>query len=168
MGNCMPFLKRCRSAIFGKAEKVEVIVVIGENRLSLIAEAHEELNVARRTQHGAGVKFMCIDGCSFNLTDQGFPDAMALMGGKHREQPNDTDAGHRPEAHGTDDCSLIACDENVFLPRIFFQALESFGCPATDGVDTDIFAEGGLLHREDRWKICFSRWSNVHHGIAFG
>ncbi len=132
-----------------------MIVVIGENRFSLIAQASEELNVARRMQHGAGIKFMCIGGRSLNFMEQRFPNTMALMGGNHREQSNDADAGHCPEAHRTDDCILIVRDENVFLPRIFFQALEGFGCPATDGVDTDIFAESGSLHLEDRREIRF-------------
>lgn len=37
-----------------------MVVMIGENRFGRVAEAHEELNVSRRTQHGAGIKLMGI------------------------------------------------------------------------------------------------------------
>ncbi len=145
-----------------------MVVVIGENRFGLVPEVQKELNVARRAQHRTGVKFMRISGGTFDFIDQGFSRAPALMGGMYREQPNDADAGHGPEAHRTDDRSFIFSDQNVLLPRIFFQAVESLRCPATDGVDRGIFAEGGLLHLEDCGKICFGRWSNVHHGVASG
>lgn len=166
MGDRLPCLTRYRSAIFGKAEQIEVIVVVGENGFSLVPEVQKELNVARRAQHRTGVKFMCIRGRAFDFIDQGFPHTPALMGGMYREQPNDADAGHGPEAHGTDDRSFIFSDQNVLLLRIFFQALESLRCPAADGVDRGILAEGGLLYLEDRREIGVGRWSNVYHGVA--
>ena len=130
-----------------------MVVMIGKNRFGPVAELHEELNVSRRTQHGAGIKLVGIGGRTFNLVDQGFPHSLTLMSGTHGEQSDHADAGHRPEAHGTDDYSSFFRDENMFLPRVLFQALESLRGPAADFIDAGIFTERGLLHVEESRKI---------------
>ena len=127
--------------------------MIRKNRFGSVAELHEELNVSRRTQHGAGIKFMGIGGYTFNLADQGFPHSLTLMSGTHGEQSDHADAGHRPEAHGTDDRSSFFRHENMFFPRVLFQTLESFRGPAADLVDAGIFTECDLLHVEKSRKI---------------
>lgn len=145
-----------------------MIVVIGQDGLDLVPQVEKELNIASCSQHRAGIELMGIGHDQLDLAYQGFADSLVLVAGIYREQADDAHTGHGPEAHGTDDRSFIFSDQNVLLPRIFFQALEGLGCPAADGVDRGIFAEGGLLHLENCGKICFGRWSNVHHGVASG
>lgn len=142
-----------------------MIVVIGKNRLGPITEVHEELNISGGTQHGAGIKLVGIDRRTFNLEEQSFSHTMALMSGTHGEQSDHADAGHRPKAHGTDDRSSFFRHENMFLPRVLFQTLESFRGPAADLVDAVIFAEREVLHLKKSRKIDLRRWSNVSHGV---
>src|SRR5512139_110529 len=145
-----------------------MVVMIGKNRFGSVAEVHEEPNVSRRTQHGAGIKLVGIGGRTFNLADQGFPHSLMLMSGDHGQQSDHADAGHRPEAHGTDDRSPLLRHENMFLPRILSQALESFRSPAADLVDACIFAERSLLHMEESRKIRLGGWSNMNHNADPG
>jgi hypothetical protein len=63
-----PFSASCL-AIFGEADKIQVVVVIGENRFRLVAEAHEKVDVPGGAQHGAGKEFMGIDGNSFDFAN---------------------------------------------------------------------------------------------------
>ena len=142
-----------------------MVVMIGKNRFGFVAEIHEELNVSRRAQHGTGIKLVRIGGRAFNLADQGLPHSVTLMSGAYGEQSNHADAGHGPEAHGTDDRVSFFRHENMFLSRILFQALKSFRGPATDLVDAGILTERELLHLKEDWKISLRRWSNVSHGV---
>ena len=103
-----------------------------------------------------------------DLAYQGFADTLVLVAGVHREQADDAHAGHRPEPYGADDDSVFDCHEDLFLPSVRFEALKGFRRPAAHGMDRSIFAEGGLLHLEDRRKVRFGCWSNVQHGVAFG
>lgn len=130
-----------------------MVVMIGKNRFGLVAEVHEELNISGGTQHGAGVKFVGIGRCSFDFADQGFSHSLTLMSGAHGKQSDHADAGHRPEAHGADDCFSLLRHKNMFLPRVFFQALEGFRRPAADFVEAGIFTERGLLYLEENRKI---------------
>ena len=145
-----------------------MVVVIGENRLSFVAETHEELNVPRRPQHRAGVELMGIGHDPLDLVHQGFADSLVLVAGVHREQSDDADARYRPEAHGPDDYAVFFRDDNMFLSCIRLEALKRFRRPAADVVEAGILTERSLLHVEDRREICFGRWSNVHHPVASG
>lgn len=140
-----------------------MVVMIGENRFGTVAEVQEELNVSRRTQHGAGIQLMGIGGRSLNLTDQSLSHSSALMSGAHGKQSDHADAGYCPEAYGTDDRSSFFGHENMFLLRIFLQALERFCGPAAGCIDAGIFTERRPLNVEERRKICFGSWSNVNH-----
>jgi hypothetical protein len=46
------------SAVLGETDKIQVIVMIRENRFRLVAEAHEQVNVSGSPQHGAGIELM--------------------------------------------------------------------------------------------------------------
>ena len=140
-----------------------MIVMIGKNRFGLVPEVEEELNISGCTQHGAGVKFVGIGRGSFDFVDEGLPHSLTLMSGADRKQSDDTDAGHRPETHGTGERSSFFRHENMFFPGILFQALEGFCHPAADFVEAGIFTERGLLHLEESRKIRFGGWSNVNH-----
>jgi len=140
-----------------------MVVMIGENRFGFVAEIHEELNVSRRAQHGAGIKLVGIGGRTFDLADQGLPHSLTLMSGAYGEQSNHADAGYRPEAHGTDDRVSFFRHENMFFPRVLFQTFEGFRCPPTYFIDAGIFPECSLLHLEERRKINLSRCSNMNH-----
>ncbi len=142
--------------------------MIGENRLSFVAETHEELNVPRRPQHRAGVELMGIGYDLLDLVHQGFADPLVLVAGVHREQTDNADARYRPEAHGTDECAFFFRDDNMFLSCVCLEALKCFRCPAADLIEAGILTERSLLHLEDHRKICFSCGSNVHHGMASG
>ena len=142
--------------------------MVRKNCFGLVAQAQEELDVPWCAEHGAGVQLVGIGRRLFDFVDEGFPHSLPLMGGHHGQQPDHTHAGHRPEAHGTDDHGSIFRYKNMFLSRVTLQALERFRRPAAHGVDRGIFAERGLLHMEDRREICFGCWSNVHYGLASG
>ena len=103
-----------------------------------------------------------------DLAYQGFADSLVLVAGIHGEQADDAHAGHRPEPYGADDSLVFYCHEDMFLPGVCLKALKGFRRPAAHGVDRGIFAEGGLLHLEDRREIYCGRWSNVYHGLASG
>lgn len=141
-----------------------MVVVIGKNRFGLIAQVHEELNVSCRTQHRARVKFVCIGRRSLDFADEGLSHTLTLMRRIHREQSDHADAGHSPETNGTDD-PFFFCHENMFLPCIFLETLESFCGPAADCVDANIFTERDLLHLEERREVRFGGWSNVNHSV---
>ncbi len=143
-----------------------MVVMIGKNRFGFVAEIHEELNVSRRAQHGTGIKLVRIGGRAFNLADQGLPHSVTLMSGAYGEQSNHADAGHGPEAHGTDDRFSFFRHENMFFPRVFFQTFKGFRCPPTYVIDAGIFPECSLLHLEERGKINLSRCSNVNHDVG--
>src|SRR5215831_4202014 len=96
---CLLCLKGGGSSIFREADEVEMVVMIGKNRFGLVAEVHKELNVSRRAQHGAGIKFVGVGRHSLNFADQGFSHTLAPMSGTHGKQTDHTDAGYRPEAH---------------------------------------------------------------------
>ena len=149
----LPCLKRHRSAIFREADEVEMVVMIGKNRFGLVAEIHEELKVSGGAQHGAGVKFVGIGGRTFNLADEGLPHSLTLMSRTHREQSDHADAGHRPEAHGANDCFSLLRHKYMFLSGVFFQTVESFCGPAAYFIEAGIFPERGLLHVEESGKI---------------
>jgi hypothetical protein len=168
MSECSLCHKRPGSAILGKADEVEMVVMIGKNRFGLVAEVHEELNVSGCAEHGAGIELVGIGRGSFDLANEGLPYSSTLVCGTHGKQSDHADAGYRPEAHRADDRSFFLCHENMFLSRILFQALESFGGPAADLVQTGIFTECGLLHLEERRKIRFGGWSNVNHDVDPG
>ncbi len=140
-----------------------MIVVVGQDRFGLVAEVHEELKVPGRAQHGAGVKLVSIGCRSLDFANEGFSCSLPLVCGTHGEQPDHADAGHRPETHGADDPSFRFRDENMFLPRILFEAFEGFSGPSADLVEAGILAECGLLHQEERRKIYLGRWSNMNH-----
>ena len=149
----LPCLKRGGSSIFREADEVEMVVMIGKNRFSPVAEVHEELNVFGGAQHGAGVKLVGIGGRTFNLADQGLPHSLTLMSRTHREQSDHADAGHRPEAHGANDCFSLLRHKYLFFSGVFFKTLESFRGPAAYCVEAGIFPERGLLHLEQSGKI---------------
>jgi hypothetical protein len=69
--------------IFGEANQIEVVVVIGEDRFGFVAQAQEKVNVSRRPQHGAGVELMGVGGDAFDFLHKGFPHPAALVGGAH-------------------------------------------------------------------------------------
>ncbi len=140
-----------------------MVVMIGKHRFGFVAEIYEELNVSRRAEHGTGIKLVRVGGRTFNLADQGLAHSVTLMSGAYGEQSNHADAGHRPEAYGTDNRSSVVRHENMFLPRVFFQTFEGFRCPPTYVIDAGIFPECSLLHLEECGKINLRRWSNVNH-----
>ena len=145
-----------------------MVVVIGQDGLGLVTQVQKELNIASCSQHRAGVELMSIGHDPLDLMYQGFADTLVLVGGIHRKQADDAHAGHGPEPDGADDGSVFNGHKDLFFPGVRFEALKGFRRPPAHGVDRSIFAEGGLLHLEDCRKICFGRWSNVHHGVASG
>lgn len=140
-----------------------MVVVIGKNRFGLVAEFHKELNVSRRAQHGAGVKFMGIGRRSFDLTDQRQANSLMPVSRTHGEQPDHAHAGHRPKAHGTDNRTIRFRHKNMLLSCILFQALKGFRGPAAYLVEAGIFTKRSLLHLEESRKISFGRWSDLNH-----
>lgn len=140
-----------------------MVVMIGKNCFSLIAKVHEELNVPGCPEHGAGVELMGISRRSLDFRDQGLPHSLPLVCGTYGKQANHAHASYRPKSHGADNGASFFRNENVFFPRVLFQALESFCGPPAHLVDAGIFAEGGLLHVKKSGKINFSRHSNVNH-----
>lgn len=164
----LPWFKRQGSRIFGEADQVEMVIMIGKNRFGLVPEVEEELNISGCTQHGTGVKFVGIGCRSFELADQRFPHSSVLTFGTHRKESDHADAGHGPEAHGADNCFSRFRDKNMFLSGIFLQALDGFRRPAADLVESGIFAECSLLHLEQRGKVRVGRQSNVNHHMHPG
>lgn len=155
---------RSGSAVFGKADQVEVIIVVRKDRFGCVPQAHEKLDVPWSTEHGAGIELMGIGRHSFDFSDQGLPHSLALMSGEYREQSDHANTCHRPEADRAEDRAfLVFRDDNVLLSGVFLQALKGFRCPPADCVDAGIFAERNLLHLEKRGKICFDGGSSVNH-----
>ncbi len=140
-----------------------MVVMIGKNRFGLVAELHKELNVSRRAQHGAGVKFMSIGRRLFDLMDQRHAHSLTPVRRTHGKQPDHAHTGHCPKAHRSDNPTLLFRHENMFLPCIPFQTLERFRRPAAYLVEACIFTERNLLHLEESRKIHFCRWANVNH-----
>ena len=68
-------------AVFGEADQIQMVVVVGENRFRLVAETHEQMNIPASTQHRAGKELMGIGRNQFDFAYQRFSHTPALVGG---------------------------------------------------------------------------------------
>jgi hypothetical protein len=69
--------------VFGEADKIQMVIVVGKNRFRLVPKAHEKVNVSGGVQHRAGIKLVALGRNLFDFMNQRFCYPLVLMGRAH-------------------------------------------------------------------------------------